>query len=209
MLCIWRRASADSPTSCVCALRGEKRSLVCFRNYSLEGKADLEPKIWEAARATSAATLFFDPITIGRFGQTFVDGAGGCNNPIEAVYDEAVARWNAKPGDFSTVVSIGTGMDQLTDWGKNFNQLRKTLSDIATETDTTAARFAQNHAELESSPQRLFRFQVAQGLEKVGLAEHEKINEIASATQIYMEKPDRDGAKQLKAFKQLAAGGRE
>ncbi|KAJ9419634.1 hypothetical protein FOXG_07064 [Fusarium oxysporum f. sp. lycopersici 4287] len=192
---------------CVCALRGEKRSLVCFRNYSLEGKADLEPKIWEAARATSAATLFFDPITIGRFGQTFVDGAGGYNNPIEAVYDEAVARWNAKPGDFSMIVSIGTGMDQLTDWGKNFNELRKTLSGIATETDTTAARFVKNHAELESNPQRLFRFQVAQGLEKVGLAEHEKINEIASATQIYMEEPDREGTKQLKAFKELVIGG--
>ncbi len=193
----------------MCALRGEKRSLVCFRNYSLEGKADLEPKIWEAARATSAATLFFDPITIGRFGQTFVDGAGGYNNPIEAVYNEAVARWNAKPGDFSMIVSIGTGIDQLTDWGKNFNQLRKTLSDIATETDTTAARFAGNHAELGSGPQRLFRFQIAQGLEKVRLAEHEKINEIASAAQIYMEGPDRDGTKQLKAFKELAAGGRE
>ncbi|KAF9766560.1 hypothetical protein IL306_001014 [Fusarium sp. DS 682] len=191
---------------CVCALRGEKRSLVCFRNYSLEGKADLEPKIWEAARATSAATLFFDPITIGRFGQTFVDGAGGYNNPVEAIYDEAVSRWNAKPGDFSMIVSIGTGIDQLTDWGRNFNQLRKTLSSIATETDTTAARFVRNHAELESDPQRLFRFQVAQGLEKVGLAEHEKINEIASATQIYMEKPDRDGTKQLKAFKDLLVG---
>ncbi|KAG4261989.1 hypothetical protein FPRO03_11457 [Fusarium proliferatum] len=188
---------------CVCALRGEKRSLVCFRNYSLEGKADLEPKIWEAARATSAATLFFDPITIGRFGQTFVDGAGGYNNPIEAVYDEAVALWNAKPGDFSMIVSIGTGVDQLTDWGKNFKQLRKTLSDIATETDTTAARFVKNHAELGSDPQRLFRFQVAQGLEKVGLAEHKKMNKIASATQIYMEKPDREGTKQLKAFREL------
>lgn len=193
----------------MCALSGEKRSLVCFRNYSLEGKADLEPKIWEAARATSAATRFFDPITIGRFGQTFVDGAGGYNNPIEAVYDEAVARWNAKPGDFSMILSIGTGMKQLTEWGKNFNQLLKTLSDIATETDTTAARFAHNHTELESNPQRLFRFQVSQGLEKVGLAEHERINEIASATQIYMEKSDREGAKQLRAFKDLVTGRRE
>jgi len=87
----------------VCALRGEKRSLISFRNYLLEGKTDLQPKIWEAARATSAATLFFDPITIGRFNQTFVDGAGGHNNPVEAIYGEAVARWNAKAGDFSSM----------------------------------------------------------------------------------------------------------
>ncbi|KAK3896814.1 calcium-independent phospholipase A2-gamma [Staphylotrichum tortipilum] len=194
---------------CVCALRGEKRSLIRFRNYPLEGKTDLRPKIWEAARATSAATLFFDPITIGRFGQTFVDGAGGFNNPVEAVYEEAVARWKANPGNISLVISIGTGKNDLKDWGKNLNQLRKTLADIVTETDKTAARFARNRPELNHSPQRLFRFQVAQGLESVKLDEHKKIKEIASATQIYMEEDDCDGAKQLQAFKKLLDGASE
>ncbi|KAH8701243.1 hypothetical protein GQ44DRAFT_832012 [Phaeosphaeriaceae sp. PMI808] len=33
--------------------------------------------IWEACRATSAATSFFDPIAVGRFGEEFVDGATG------------------------------------------------------------------------------------------------------------------------------------
>ena len=48
----------------VCAIRAGKRSLIKFRNYAAEGADDLEPKIWEAARATSAATSFFDPITM-------------------------------------------------------------------------------------------------------------------------------------------------
>jgi patatin-like phospholipase/acyl hydrolase len=36
---------------------------------------------WEACRATSAATTFFDPITIGPMKQSFADGAVAYNNP--------------------------------------------------------------------------------------------------------------------------------
>jgi patatin-like phospholipase/acyl hydrolase len=39
----------------------------------------------EACRATSAATSFFDPIAVGRFGEEFVDGATGANNPVREV----------------------------------------------------------------------------------------------------------------------------
>lgn len=148
-------------------------------------------------------------MTIGRFGQTFVDGAGEYNNPVEVVYEEAMARWGANPGDFSLVVSIGTGKDDLKNWGSNLNQLRKTLSDIATETDKTAARFARSHPELKQLPQKLFRLQVAQGLENVRLAEYKKIKEIASATQVYMEEDDREGARDLQSFKELFHRGSE
>lgn len=44
-------------------------------------------KIWEAARATSAASSFFDDITIA--GEGFVDGATGANNPIFKLWTEA------------------------------------------------------------------------------------------------------------------------
>lgn len=189
----------------MCALGGEHRSLIRFRNYHLEGATDLEPKIWEAGRATSAATLFFDPITIGRFGQTFVDGAAGHNNPVQSVYDEAKARWKASPDDFSLVISIGTGKGELKGWGNDMKALAKTLADIATETDQTASLFAKTHPELTLAPKKLFRFQVAHGLEKVKLGEHEKIKEIASATQIYMEADDSEGAQQLLAFRETLA----
>lgn len=185
----------------MCALRGEHRSLIRFRNYLLEGTSDLEPKIWEAGRATSAATLFFDPITIGPFGQTFVDGAAGHNNPVQSVYDEAMALWKASSEDFSLIVSIGTGKDDLKSWGGNIKGLAKTLADIATETDGTATLFAKSHPEMTSAPRKLFRFQVAHGLEKVKMGEHKKIKEIASATQIYMEEDDSEGAKQLVDFR--------
>ena len=56
---------------------------------------------------------------------------------------------------------------------------------------------------------RLFRFQVARGLEKVGMAEHDKISDIADATQIYMEQSEEEGTKQLQYFKAMMGGRRE
>ena len=49
-------------------------------------------KIWEAARATSTATSFFNPVNIGTEG--FVDGVAGANNPINELWTEAYDIWN-------------------------------------------------------------------------------------------------------------------
>jgi len=37
-------------------------------------------KIWQAARATSAAPSYFKPITVGKY--TLLDGGLGANNPL-------------------------------------------------------------------------------------------------------------------------------
>jgi hypothetical protein len=89
-------------------------------------------------------------------------------------------------------------------------EVGQTLLDIASDADATAAKFAENHPELdgEGPQRRFFRFQVQHGLEKVKMAEHKKINEIASATQIYMETPALDGCKGLKLFKERLVGSR-
>ena len=80
-------------------------------------------KIWEAARATSAASTFFEPIEIGphrevcvnlshkkqyliRRHQTFVDGALRRNNPIREANKESRDIW---PGEERLIISIGTG----------------------------------------------------------------------------------------------------
>jgi patatin-like phospholipase/acyl hydrolase len=46
-------------------------------------------KIWEAARATSAASTFFEPIEIGPHRQVFLDGGTGANNPVQLLVNEA------------------------------------------------------------------------------------------------------------------------
>jgi len=43
-----------------------------FRTYSTEEFAANNCTIWQAARATSAATTFFDPVTIGKPGITYI-----------------------------------------------------------------------------------------------------------------------------------------
>jgi predicted acylesterase/phospholipase RssA len=49
--------------------------------------------IWEACRATSAAFSLFDSIALGRFGEEFVDGATGANNPVWQLWDQAKQLW--------------------------------------------------------------------------------------------------------------------
>ncbi|KAJ5047785.1 hypothetical protein J3E74DRAFT_283391 [Bipolaris maydis] len=67
----------------VCATSKETSETVCLTSYRTpRGGSGLlnSVTIWEACRATSAATSFFDSIAIRWFGEQFVDGATGANN---------------------------------------------------------------------------------------------------------------------------------
>ena len=137
-----------------------------------------------------------------------MDGGGGYNNPVQEAYEEAAACWDNPLPDIQCIVSIGTGKGSLQAFGRNLKQVGRTLVDIVTDTDEKAASFARVHPQYdkEGADRRYFRFQVAQGLESVGMVEHEKIREMAAATQIYMENTDQAGSKQLKLFKNLIGG---
>jgi predicted acylesterase/phospholipase RssA len=67
--------------------------------------------ICEAALATSAATGFFAPVSIGA--RKFVDGVLGANNPVDKVEGEASNIWCSETADLKPLVkcfiSIGTG----------------------------------------------------------------------------------------------------
>ena len=65
------------------------RAPVYLRSYKNEYEDTILPesrsvlpeiKIWEAARATSAAPTYFKPITVGNY--TLLDGGLGANNPL-------------------------------------------------------------------------------------------------------------------------------
>ena len=147
--------------------------------------------IWEAARATSAASSFFDPISIGEHGQEYVDAGLGCNNPVQEVWTEAQDIWSPGEDDLATVVkcfiSIGTGDPGTSPIEDGTIKIfTKTLKEIVTETEETAETFVQSHRGLFSQ-ERYFRFNVDQGLQSVGLEEYKKENEIVSATTRYME----------------------
>jgi len=171
--------------SFVCSVLQEVSQPVLLRSYPSPGVASqLDCKIWEACRATSAATSFFDPISIGPFGQQFSDGATGWNNPVRQVYTEARRLW--PDSKIQCLVSIGTGKPRLSAFGDGLREVAKTLVRMATETELTAEEFLLDHADLGLT-KAYFRFNVLQGLEEVGLQEYSAVPTIASATMAYLE----------------------
>lgn len=174
---------------------------MCLTSYkSPRGRKDLfdSVKIWEACRATSAATSFFDPIAIGKYGEEFVDGALGANNPVEEVWNQAQLIWGPEPleGKVQCVVSIGTGVPPMKPLREDVLHLHESLVAIATETEQTAEKFQRDKSYLDSGG-RYFRFNVARGLEHIELEDSKKRAEIAAATGAYIETHD--------VFKQMQA----
>ena len=173
----------------VCATSKETSETVCLTSYKTpRGGNDLLNivTIWEACRATSAAT-FFDPIAVGRLGEEFVDGATGANNPVREVWGQAQLAWGPEllEGKVKCVVSIGMGMPSLKAFKDDVFNIGKTLAAIATETEQTAERFRRERGLLDSTG-RYYRFNVLQGLENIGLEEAKKVKEMAAATRRYI-----------------------
>ncbi|KAF2684302.1 FabD/lysophospholipase-like protein [Lentithecium fluviatile CBS 122367] len=185
----------------LCATSKETGETVCLTSYkSPRGNSDLlnSVKIWEACRATSAASSFFDPIAIGRFKEEFVDGATGANNPVMELWNEAQLMWGSAPleGKLQCLVSIGTGIPSLRQFPDDVLYIGETLVAIATQTEQTAERFRRDKAYLDND-NRYFRFNVVRGLEDIGLEESTKGKEIAAATRRYVTSQE--------TFKQMQA----
>ncbi|KAI7758871.1 hypothetical protein LZL87_014218 [Fusarium oxysporum] len=106
----------------VSCLQGRNQAKL-IANYSRNPRADTDEedylsredeqskdfKIWEAARATSAAPTFFQPFVHPETKRSYIDGALMHNNPVSLAYSEVEKIW---PGSFppDIVLSIGTGM---------------------------------------------------------------------------------------------------
>ncbi|KAJ4366790.1 hypothetical protein N0V83_007315 [Neocucurbitaria cava] len=172
----------------VCTVAKEISDVTRLRSYSLPDEDDIPATICEAALATSAATTFFDPVSIGA--RMFVDGALGANNPVEEVEGEAANIWSSGTGEVKPLVkcfiSIGTGnpgKKAIEDSLMKF--LSKSLGGIATETEATERKFIARWAK-HYDDNRYFRFNVDQGLQEVGLAEYREQGMIEAATDGYL-----------------------
>jgi predicted acylesterase/phospholipase RssA len=174
---------------------------VCLTSYrSPRGNNDLlnTVKIWEACRATSAASSFFDGVAIGRYQEEFVDGATGANNPVWELWNQAQAIWGPEPleNNVKCLVSVGTGVPSLKPFRDDVFHIGDTLVAIATETEQTAERFRRDKSSLDNSG-RYYRFNVFPGLEDIGLEESIKRKEIAAAARRYVQSQE--------VFKQMQA----
>ena len=140
-------------------------------------------RIWEAGRATSAASTFFDPIVIGPHQVMYVDGALGLNNPIRLVDRESRDIW---PDSDRIFISIGTGTDPGTSLDGNILKLAQRIKEIATETERTHEGFYRDNERTLVLNKRYFRFNVG-GLERIGLEEYKARSAIYAATATYLE----------------------
>lgn len=129
---------------------------MCLTSYkSPRGGGDLDSvKIWEACRATSAASSYFDHVVIGPHDEEFVDGGTGANNPIYRLWEQAEDIWGPRlrgteklEDKIKYLVSVGTGSTPL----KRFSteDIRETLAALATDTEQTAEIFLQEKSQLE------------------------------------------------------------
>ncbi|KAJ4128640.1 hypothetical protein NW765_013030 [Fusarium oxysporum] len=170
----------------VCATSKLDAATYRFRSYTSHNSF-LNATICQAARATSAATTFFNPVSIG--GMKFVDGALGANNPVDQVEEEAREIWCSDTGNLQQLVkcfvSIGTGKLPTYNIHDRIDKFIATLAKMATDVEKTAeASMKRWRQHLDQG--RYFRFNVDHGLQTVGMKEYKKKGEIQAATYKYL-----------------------
>ncbi|KAH8751566.1 phospholipase, patatin family protein [Hyaloscypha finlandica] len=144
----------------VCTVQASDSKAHALRSYETKIYDAQYPfcKIWEACRATSAATTFFDPIEIG--------------------------SKRVKIND-ALVISIGTGSAPGPKFEGNIASIIKALREIVTASDDAANAFEDAHESMARSD-LYFRFTVHQKLADIGLEEWDATGDVEAATASYM-----------------------
>src|SRR2546430_8249990 len=163
-----------------------------FRTYKVRNNASANCKVWEAARATTAAPTFFKRIAIGETGQIreqFIDAGIKCNNPTKVVMEEA-RLFFGDDRPVGSLVSIGTGHPGTIGLSEpdGFQKILPTklidvLKKIATDCGSTADDLARRFASL---PDLYFRYNVTHGAGKISLEEWKKMGDVQSHTYAYL-----------------------
>ena len=180
--------SSRSTRVFVCTTAKDTLKVTRLRSYAVSNEDTLPATICQAALATSAATGFFNSAMIGD--QHFVDGAFGANNPVEEVEEEAADIWCTTSREIKPLVkcfvTLGTGCPARVPMNDTmFKFLSKTLVTLATKPESTERRFMARWSN-ECKANRLFRFNVEQGLQEVHMTDYSKRGLIESATQDYL-----------------------
>lgn len=166
----------------VATVRADDEELLLLRSYVNKHQPDVHSakfEMWEALRATSAASTYFKEYRRGNEG--YVDGAFKSNNPIFEVHHEATDLW---PGRDIFLVSIGTGTKPSTPLGGHVVKLVRSMTKLATATEGSWIRFHRTHKQL-AEDHRLFRFS-APGIGEVDLGNYKMIGNVAMRTETYL-----------------------
>jgi predicted acylesterase/phospholipase RssA len=171
--------------SVVCAGTNNINASVRLRSYPSSWETSTGCTVWQAARATSAAPLFFKPIIFGSPPKEYVDGALHYNNPVSVLLEESKSIWDDRP--IGSIVSIGTGKLPIGGVGKRGHDILVALAKMATETETTARDFKVWISQMPLSDRpKYFRFNVEGGLENIALEEWTQFTKLTEATDSYL-----------------------
>ncbi|PHH54974.1 Vegetative incompatibility protein HET-E-1 [Ceratocystis fimbriata CBS 114723] len=141
-------------------------------------------KVWEAARATSAAINLFDPINLGRDEIQFIDASYGYNNPCEALIWEAEREFPGRP---IMILSIGTGLGDVVEVSDSRDSVLKALRKTATSFKQIDLRLEQKY----NSPGVYFRFNVQIGLRDNKVLDRQMFSDISAHTVNYLKEKTR------------------
>ncbi|EMT71987.1 acyl transferase/acyl hydrolase/lysophospholipase [Fusarium oxysporum II5] len=140
---------------------------VLFRSYEnpLE-KSELPGiKLWEAARATSAAPMYFAPLEVG--GYKFLDGGLQANNPMGWLWNEVLSVFGPARST-NCFLSIGTGIAAAKAVGdvRNLKGFTESVASIATNSEITNLLFRSLINAFAPRPmaKKYYRFNVGDGL---------------------------------------------
>ncbi len=175
----------------VCAVAKERHDLLvkfpsCTRFKELDSTFYDRVKVWEAARARSAATTFFDEVTLGPNKRVFLDGATGANIPVRELWVEAqnVRRSRPLQEQIQCIVSIGTGMPFAQGFKSDAFNIVGTLQTLPIEIERTASSFAAEYEDLNNRGSYV-RLNVQQGLQDVNVEDAESKSTISAMTEEY------------------------
>ncbi|KAK1659020.1 hypothetical protein BDP55DRAFT_733684 [Colletotrichum godetiae] len=166
----------------VTTVQTDDNELLLLRSYETRQELDKHSKqfqLWEALRATSAATTYFKEYRRGNAG--YLDGALKSNNPIFQVRQEARDQW---PDREAFLISIGTGTKPSVPLRGNLIHLARTLTKLVTETEETWNRFRGSHKEMLKDS-LLFRYSVPE-LGGVDLGNHKLMGMVRSNTERHL-----------------------
>ncbi|MCJ1383045.1 hypothetical protein MMC17_006158 [Xylographa soralifera] len=176
----------------VCCVAKDTGTAVRIRSYNQDLDPNINATICQAALATSAATTFFDPVTID--GCQYIDGALRNNNPVTEVETEAQRLWcSYQEDDLKPLVkcflSIGTGVPAKVPISDKLFGFLQAMQSITTDTEAINKNFEERWRR-HVNEKRSFRFDVAQGLQKVDLADYKMQSTIVELTQEYVSERD-------------------
>lgn len=164
----------------VYTVREDTADITQFKNYGQQ----IACKVWEAARATSAAPFYFPTAKINGIG--YWDGGLGANNPISQVWDEKKSVFPTE--NTKCVISLGTGHPERITRSRIplFGQAKKVLSHLM----NTEVK----HREFEEKARRhdIFyrRFDPPTSNHSIGMADHKLLGLLEGYTNDYLKAED-------------------